>query len=192
MPRKTQPLPCLIDFEASSLGHRSYPIEVAWSGEDGWIERALIDPSTVPEWTDWDASAVHEVHGITRDALVQQGENPRHVAERLNHHLGGRTVYSDGGYFDEFWLYRLFKAARSRPAFTLEHLFPMLGARIGEKALDQAILEARRLRPWKHRAALDVLFLQECCRQVAQVERPAPRRDEPEPTPELPPAVAAN
>jgi hypothetical protein len=44
-----------LDFEASSLGKKSYPIEVAWVFEDGTSESHLIKPA--PEWTDWDPAA---------------------------------------------------------------------------------------------------------------------------------------
>ena len=42
-------IPSFIDFEASSLTVKSYPIEVAWNLEDGTIESHLISPAGVPD-----------------------------------------------------------------------------------------------------------------------------------------------
>ncbi|WP_171905933.1 hypothetical protein [Sphingobium phenoxybenzoativorans] len=50
-----------LDFEASSLAKRSYPIEVGWVFEDGSSAAYLIRPA--PDWTDWDAGAA-AIHGI--------------------------------------------------------------------------------------------------------------------------------
>lgn len=44
-----------LDFEASSLAERSYPIEVGWVFEDGAGEAHLI--RSAPEWTDWTIAA---------------------------------------------------------------------------------------------------------------------------------------
>lgn len=65
--------PCFIDFEASSLEHNSYPIEVAWSDADGRIESWLIDTSGVPSWTDWDDRVQQGMHGpLARDASTSR------------------------------------------------------------------------------------------------------------------------
>ena len=127
--------PRFFDFEASSLRHNSYPIEVAWSDADGRIESWLIDPSRIPAWTDWDDRVEEELHGLSRDALRLLGRSPSWVAQRLNETCAGQALYCDGGPFDGYWLYRLFQAAGVRPAFALEdardlverHLAPVCG-----------------------------------------------------------------
>jgi hypothetical protein len=49
-----------LDFEASSLNKKSFPIEVAWVFQDGRSRSYLIRPA--PEWIDWSDEA-EEVHG---------------------------------------------------------------------------------------------------------------------------------
>ena len=69
-----------LDFEASSLGKDSYPIEVAWVFEDGRSETHLIRPA--PAWTDWDERAA-AIHGILRADLEIHGTAAEVVAARL-------------------------------------------------------------------------------------------------------------
>ena len=54
-----------LDFEASSLGKKSVPIEVAWVWEDGRGESHLIRPAD--GWDDWNerAEAIHHVSRAT-------------------------------------------------------------------------------------------------------------------------------
>jgi hypothetical protein len=66
-----------LDFEASSLSDRSYPVEVAWVFQDGRSESHLIRPAT--EWTDWDdeAEAIHGTVKPTGQALDPRFRNGR-------------------------------------------------------------------------------------------------------------------
>ena len=66
-----------LDFEASSLADRSYPVEVASVFEDGASEAHLIAPA--PDWTDWDVAS-ERIHGIARETLVAEANE---VPERL-------------------------------------------------------------------------------------------------------------
>src|SRR5215510_6144698 len=79
-----------LDFEASSLGDDSYPIEVGWVFEDGREEAHLIRPP--PAWIDWDVTA-ERVHGIAREALLAQGEPHEAVARRILDELSTHVVY---------------------------------------------------------------------------------------------------
>ncbi len=75
-------MPVFLDFEASSLGERSYPIEVGWVFADGAGEAHLIRPA--PEWTDWDPAA-ERIHGIGRGQLMATGTPYGEVARRTGH-----------------------------------------------------------------------------------------------------------
>jgi hypothetical protein len=97
-----------IDFEASSLGKRSYPIEVGWVFEDGRRENMRIRPA--PEWTDWDPSS-EAIHGISRTALIADGIAVEAAAERLLSELGGHAVYASAPSWDGKWLSQLLRAA---------------------------------------------------------------------------------
>ncbi len=67
-----------LDFEASSLAKRSYPIEVGWVFEDGLGAEYLIRPA--PDWTDWDEEAA-AVHGIRREDL--ENATPHETVARI-------------------------------------------------------------------------------------------------------------
>ena len=152
-------LPCFLDFEASSLSHRSYPIEVAYSLENGWVESHLIRPAGQLGWRDWSEQA-EAMHGISRDLLVLGGQSPRRVAEQLNRALHGRTVYCDGGEYDRFWLTRLYHAAGLKARFVLADCADLFECYLAPGILDKLARCARAAMHQRHRAALDVGYLQ--------------------------------
>ncbi|RJP90535.1 MAG: hypothetical protein C4518_08825 [Desulfobacteraceae bacterium] len=98
----------IIDFEASGLGKESYPIEVAWGDGRHPVTSCLLNPETMNGWTDWDSRSM-EFHGIPRDKLIREGEDPKRVAERMVKELAGKTLYSDEPRYDNMWKDRLLK-----------------------------------------------------------------------------------
>ncbi len=98
----------IIDFEASGLGKDSYPIEVAWGDGKHPVASFLLNPDHMNGWTDWDARS-SEFHGIPRDRLVREGEDPKRVAEKMVKELAGKTLYSDEPRYDNMWKDRLLK-----------------------------------------------------------------------------------
>jgi len=97
-----------LDFEASSLGKRSYPIEVGWVFEDGRCESHLIRPG--PEWTDWDQQA-EAIHHISRSHLFAEGSPHDVVAERMIEELSGHDLLASAPSWDGKWLSALLRAA---------------------------------------------------------------------------------
>jgi hypothetical protein len=102
------PMRAFLDFEASSLGRHSYPIEVAWVFEDGRGEAHLIQPA--PDWTDW-AVAAEAIHGIGREMLLAEGRPVIEVALRMVDALGGHDLYASAPSWDGKWLSTLLRAA---------------------------------------------------------------------------------
>jgi hypothetical protein len=96
-----------IDFEASSLGRRGYPIEVAWVFENGASETFLISP--IAKWTDWDPAS-EAIHGITRDHLAASGVPADIAARRLLDDMEGQEVFSSAPSWDGKWLSALLRA----------------------------------------------------------------------------------
>jgi hypothetical protein len=161
------PIPCFLDFEASSLSMESYPIEVAWNLEDGTIESHLISPAGIADWTEWDAEA-EKIHGIRREELIAGGKQSAWVCQRMNEQLAGRVVYTDAPRFDGRWLLRLFEAGGIAHQFRIDDsddlfvslISPNVSGRVwGLVKLWQMKQEARRLAPGRHRAAWDVEYL---------------------------------
>ena len=161
-------IPSFLDFEASSLSPQSYPIELAWSLEDGSVESHLISPRGIETWTDWDPEA-ERIHGIPRDLLLAQGQPPSMVCGFANKQLSGKTVYCDAPSFDGMWLAKLFSICRDvYPGFELKHIDDLLVAMISPEVsgrtralarVPSLKLEARKRKPQRHRAAWDVEYL---------------------------------
>lgn len=115
-----------LDFEASSLTDRSYPIEVGvsrWSGPDMPIMwwSTIILPH--PDWmrsADWSLQA-QEVHGIRREELAG-GMKAHLVIGRLDDIVRDSLAFCDGGINDSFWMRRLSQAAGRSPDFALGDL----------------------------------------------------------------------
>lgn len=108
-----------LDFEASSLGPDSYPIEIGfaqWDGLDAPISTwsRLIRPTDA--WTErlaWN-SASQLIHGI-RPQQLELGYDPDEVVELVNTRFPRGTIaYCDGGSHDQYWLDTLIEAA-ARP-----------------------------------------------------------------------------
>ncbi len=97
-----------LDFEASSLAKRSYPIEVAWVFEDGRSESFLIHPA--PDWTDWDPAA-EAIHRIPRETLVAQGTPYDEVAHRMIEELTSHDLLASAPPWDGKWMSALLRAA---------------------------------------------------------------------------------
>jgi hypothetical protein len=97
-----------LDFEASSLAKKSYPIEVGWVFEDGRSEAYLIKPA--PTWIDWDPQA-EAIHHITRETLVAKGTPHEQVAHRMVAELVGHDLLASAPSWDGKWLSALLRAA---------------------------------------------------------------------------------
>lgn len=98
-----------LDFEASSLGKHSYPIEVAWVFEDGSAESYLIKPA--PDWADWDGEA-EAIHHISRDKLLREGKPHDWVAHRMIETLSDHQLFATAPSWDGKWLSRLLRTAK--------------------------------------------------------------------------------
>jgi len=120
-----------LDFEASSLGKKSYPIEVGWVFEDGRERDYLIRPA--PGWTEWDPGA-EAMHGISRERLLAEGTPHEVVCDRLVQLFAGNVVYASSPPWDGKWLSMLLRGA-GRP----RHLLRLRDS-------DEAFTEAARER----------------------------------------------
>lgn len=97
-----------VDFEASSLGKRGFPVEVGWVAEDGTEEAHLIRPA--PDWEEWSEEA-EAIHGLTRERLQREGTPHDVVARRMVAVLDGHELYASAPSWDGQWLSRLLRAA---------------------------------------------------------------------------------
>lgn len=106
----------VVDFEASSLGPDSYPIEIGWT-EGSKHHSYLIRPYAM--WTDWDDYAENEIHRISREQLMDEGLPPDEVMELANQSIGAGVIWCDGGIYDLRWLAVLERCSGVRAKFSL-------------------------------------------------------------------------
>jgi len=118
----------VIDFEASSLGAHSYPIELGWTNGSN-VHSVLIKP--IPEWTDWSDYAEQHIHHISREQLEAEGVSPAEALAMINADFGAGYLWCDGGHYDAWWLQRLEEAAGFAASFRLGDIFHMLNAHHG-------------------------------------------------------------
>lgn len=146
-----------IDFEASGLGAKTWPIEVGWAFEDGAGDSFLISPA--PEWSmdEWDPRA-ERLHGISPKMLSDLGVNASLACDRLTKALGGCEVYSDAPDWDWFWLMRLFDVASRKSPIRLKDFTSLMPAMDADQKA-ALIARADKEAPRRHRAAEDALHL---------------------------------
>ncbi len=164
------PPPGVLDMEASGFGRDSYPIEVGYVLPDGQAYCSLIRPQ--PGWTHWDPAA-ERIHRITPAILKANGRAVTQVAQHLNDHLQGQTMYCDGWAHDYTWLATLFDAAKITPNFRLENLRVLLNEREAAywDVLKRQVTQELRLQ--RHRASSDAKILQ---RTLMRLRDPLPSR----------------
>lgn len=166
------PLLCL-DFEASGIDPRGYPIEVAIADVATGETRAwLIAPP--PPWLEtgmWEAEA-EAMHGLSLAEIIAHGRGVNDVAAELTAHTRGAQVLSDAPSFDTKWLCDLYRATGAEPPFVLRdfHQFAwreaVLRGRRPDIAIVKAEAEAYILFPKQHRAGPDARRNAEMLRQI--------------------------
>lgn len=157
-----------LDFEASSLGKKSVPIEVAWVFEDGRSASYLIRPA--PEWEDWDAGA-EAIHHIPRATLVADGMPHTDVARAMVDALSGHRLFASAPSWDGKWLSVLLRSAgferhtlrlRDTEEVRAESARAILAGSVPGAVLEAAVMRVltaaethARSAPARHRALAD-------------------------------------
>ncbi len=165
-----------LDFEASALSDKSYPIEVGvcnaattevrswlikptdkWQGEGEWVEKGV------------------DVHNIPYADLINKGLPVELVAKELTAYCRGKHILSDAPSYDAFWLARLYAALGQPAPFQLFDFYDYahkLAVRKGRRydiAYAKAEQEAAITCPYKHRAGADARNRAEILRQIAGI-----------------------
>ncbi len=147
-----------LDFEASGLGPRSWPVEVGWAIVGGEVDAALIRPA--PDWRAdaWDPAA-ERLHGLSRETLVRDGKAPEAACAQLEAALDGcAKIFADAPAWDEFWLHQLYAAVGRRPPFRLGD-FGALMRPIAAGREAEIFAAANSEAPRAHRAGADAAHL---------------------------------
>jgi hypothetical protein len=162
-----------LDFEASGVDPRGYPIEVAVADvTTGEVWESLIAPT--PTWLEtgvWEVAA-EAIHGLSRAEIIAHGRSVGEVAAELTAHTQGAQVLSDAPSYDMKWLRDLYMATGAEPPFVLLdfHQIVWRGAVLRGRRPDIAIVkaeaEAHVRFPKQHRAGPDARRNAEILRQV--------------------------
>ena len=139
-------VPIFIDFEASSLGETSYPIEFGVCFENRESESFLIRPHS--GWSDWNQSA-QKIHGIKK--------------------LKNKYVVSDCAVNDIFWADRLFSAAGIKKEFDICSLNSILTSK--QRKMWQSVAREVRINisSQRHRAENDAINHHETWKMVMHI-----------------------
>lgn len=153
----------IIDFEASSLCQNSYPIEVAWGSSRETVTAFLLNPDKMTGWTDW-SSKSFEFHNIQRKELLENGEDPKRVAEIIVKDLAGKSVYSDEPRFDTMWKDRLLTDTGYDPSVIRiknlkYYLNKMIKIHSPRKKFNDLFEDFTGYKEICHRAGADVMWL---------------------------------
>ncbi|QPH53962.1 hypothetical protein [Pontivivens ytuae] len=171
-------MPLFIDFEASSLSVRSWPIEIgfAWIGRNGSVASTgwLIQPD--PSWdeADWSPASA-AVHGIPRPAL-EAAVPAAEVAAWAREVIGDAVLLSDAPTFDQRWLDRLLAAGGIGEGPKIHDLDAAAADAFSARSLDDegpilALYKALDRAPHPHRAEADARGLAEAWAAAETVKR---------------------
>lgn len=116
------PVTHFVDFEASGIAPDSYPVEIAIAHPTGEYQ-ALIKP--VRHWEHWSYDA-QDMHGITREQLLNEGKPAADIAQELNALFAGHCLVSDAKE-DSYWVEALYDAAELDPTFAVTTVAQMVG-----------------------------------------------------------------
>lgn len=151
-------LPAIIDIEASGFGRNSYPIEVGVALSNGKCRCYLVKPADC--WTYWDSKA-EQIHGISRDLLMEKGKDLKQVAMDLNNLLLGTRVYTDAWSFDLSWLGKLYDQAGVTQLYTLESMRKLMSEQQSAKWHQTKEKVIREHNLTRHRASSDAKIIQQ-------------------------------
>lgn len=153
----------VLDYEASSLSDNSYPIEAGWAiiTSDLSVSSGSILIRPHRRWADWSRTS-ERIHGLSREALIEEGIDCRTVAERLGTLFGelpGPVLSADPDY-ESFWSDRLYKAVGIERSWLVGSLNAVLAVELGRLDADQQAAIGRTLAaPRPHRAEPDSKLL---------------------------------
>lgn len=151
----------ILDFEASSLSSKSYPIEAGWAVIEitGTITPGggLIRP--IASWTDWSNKA-ESLHGLSRALIEAHGISPRELVASINKAVAGMQVLSADPDYEIYWADRLFAAAGERRTWSIASLHELLSRlSLARSAATRAWLSDALAAPRPHRAQADAEHL---------------------------------
>jgi hypothetical protein len=149
-----------LDFEASGLFGRSWPIEVGYASSCGKEDSFLL--ARHPAWSleDWDRKSA-QVHGISLEDLDAEGLEASVALARLEAGIGDAIVVSDAPAFDNYWLGRLADAAGRPARFVIRDWTEVLPTAQTQRDHNAIAAKARKGEAHLHRAGPDARVMRQ-------------------------------
>jgi len=141
----------VLDFEASGLDSKSYPIAVGVTNGDRHYS-CLIKPMQHWDYWNWSSQAVHK---IDRSRLCSEGKAATLVAEELNSLLENQRVYCDAERWDGFWLGVLMEDNDLKPMFRLRDISELFNSPEARNAYAEARKQLLKSPEFTQHDALD-------------------------------------
>lgn len=146
-----------LDVESSGLSDEAYPVSIGVAGPDKQQWSWMICP--LEDWDYWDEFA-EDVHGISRETLIEEGRDAFLVCKEMNAIFAGKQLAVDSPW-DVEWVNRLFYDTGVKPSFKIVRLTQLYPSNVIQ-VMDECITNA----PWPHDAAGDARMLFDLVGQV--------------------------
>lgn len=124
-----------VESSGSKADSGSFPVSIGVAGPEGRSWGRLICP--LEYWTHWD-DAAEELHGLSRDMLIDDGHDPFLVCRAMNHEFKGLTLLTDAG-SDKRWVEKLFHEVGVKRAFEIENITDVFDANLVAAIYDEAL-----------------------------------------------------
>jgi hypothetical protein len=111
-----------VESSGSEKDDGSFPISIAIAGPEGAVWSWYVCP--LEDWTYWD-SAAEDDHGLSRDLLIAEGQDPYILSRILNRLFGGKVLVVSGD-SKQALVHQLFSAVQVKLTFevlTIEQSF---------------------------------------------------------------------
>lgn len=124
-----------VESSGSEADRGSYPVSIGVAGPDGLAWGRLICP--LEHWTHWDDSA-EELHGLSRDKLIDDGQDPFLVCRSMNLEFKGKSILIDAE-CDRRWVEKLFNDVGVKMAFHMVMISEIFDADTVAAIYDEAL-----------------------------------------------------
>lgn len=149
----TQPI-VFLDFEASGLFGRTWPVEAGYASSGGGEDAFLIARHESWSLADWDRKSA-QIHGISLEDLAAEGLAADVALARLEAGVGDALVVSDAADFDNHWLGMMAEAVGRPARFEVRDWNVVLPTGQSYEDRKPLFAEARSHERRLHRAAAD-------------------------------------
>lgn len=124
-----------VESSGSEADKGSFPVSIGVAGPEGRSWGRIICP--LEYWTHWD-DAAEELHGLSRDKLIDDGHDPFLVCRSMNLEFKGQTLLIDA-VSDKRWVDKLFNDVGVQRAFEIMIITDVFDADVVAAIYEEAL-----------------------------------------------------